>query len=237
MATLTGGDIAALDLTGWVFLQDGLQTRVTYDDYAAGADLVAAIAALAIDRDHHPDLDLRYGYLDIRLSSHDVGGVTGRDVAMARDISGLVANRRLTQVDRLSRLELALNTPDFTAIAPFWAAVLAGKLTDDGTQIEDPDGVLPTLWFQAETRPSTGAEAAPSGTASTDGPALRWHLDLYLPPEHLDERMQAALAAGGTLVDESFVPSWWVLADAEGNTICLCTWQSPADGEATPSVQ
>ena len=38
-------------------------------------------------------------------------------------------------------------------------------------------------------------------------------------------RVKAALAAGGTLVNDSFARSFWVLADAEGNEVCVCTWQ------------
>ena len=36
--------------------------------------------------------------------------------------------------------------------------------------------------------------------------------------------MRAALDAGGRLVDDSFARSFWDLADAEGNEVCVCTW-------------
>ena len=39
------------------------------------------------------------------------------------------------------------------------------------------------------------------------------------------ERIDAALAAGGTLVSDAEAPSFWVLADPQGNRACLCTWQ------------
>jgi 4a-hydroxytetrahydrobiopterin dehydratase len=41
---------------------------------------------------HHPDLDLRYPHVDVRLSSHDAGGVTDRDVKLARTISEYAAD-------------------------------------------------------------------------------------------------------------------------------------------------
>ena len=53
----------------------------------------------------------------------------------------------------------------------------------------------------------------------------RIHLDLWIPHDEVEARMRAALDAGGTLVTDEFAPSWWVLADAEGNEVCLCTWQ------------
>ena len=46
-----------------------------------------------------------------------------------------------------------------------------------------------------------------------------------------EERVAAALAAGGTLVDDEAAPSFWVLADADGNRACVCTAQRPASGE------
>ncbi|MFI1760772.1 VOC family protein [Streptomyces sp. NPDC020800] len=41
----------------------------------------------------------------------------------------------------------------------------------------------------------------------------------------LQTRIDAALAVGGTLVSDAEAPSFWVLADPEGNRVCLCTWQ------------
>jgi 4a-hydroxytetrahydrobiopterin dehydratase len=89
MSTLTGQQIAALGLTGWVFLGDALGTRAATGDFATGLALVNAVGAAAEDAHHHPDVDLRYPHVDIRLTSHDAGGVTERDVAMARIVSGI----------------------------------------------------------------------------------------------------------------------------------------------------
>ena len=51
---------------------------------------------------------------------------------------------------------------------------------------------------------------------------------MYVPHDEVQARLDAALAAGGTLVTDRFAPSWWVVADAEGNEACLCTWQPRA---------
>ena len=53
----------------------------------------------------------------------------------------------------------------------------------------------------------------------------RAHLDVTVPHDVAVERVAAAVAAGGRLVDESHAPSWWVLADPDGNRVCVCTWQ------------
>jgi 4a-hydroxytetrahydrobiopterin dehydratase len=65
------------------------------------------------------------------------------------------------------------------------------------------------LWFQS--------------TEAHETPRQRFHLDLWLPHDVADERIAAAVAAGGSVVDDSQAPSFTVLADAEGNRACICT--------------
>ena len=50
------------------------------------------------------------------------------------------------------------------------------------------------------------------------------HIDLWVAPEVADARIAAAIAAGGTVVDDSEAPSFTVLADLEGNKVCVCTF-------------
>lgn len=57
--------------------------------FSAGAAFVSRIAAIADELNHHPDVDLRYPSVTIRLTTHDAGGLTARDVELARRISGL----------------------------------------------------------------------------------------------------------------------------------------------------
>src|SRR3954452_11861991 len=125
MAKLTGQQIADEGLTGWAYLIGGLQTRITTADFAAGLAVVNAIGAAAEQMNHHPDLDLRYTHVDVRLTSHDMWAVTGRDVRLARTISSIAADAG-AQLDSasVSRLELALDTPVHPAVLPFWRAVM-----------------------------------------------------------------------------------------------------------------
>ena len=53
----------------------------------------------------------------------------------------------------------------------------------------------------------------------------RIHLDVTVPHDAAQQRVAAALAAGGRLVRDTAAPAFWVLADAEGNEVCVCTWQ------------
>ncbi|QLQ09517.1 MAG: 4a-hydroxytetrahydrobiopterin dehydratase [Nocardioidaceae bacterium] len=92
---LTEQQIADAELSGWVNQQGSLQTRIRTGDFETGLAVVNAIGATAGEMNHHPDLDLRYTYVAIRLSSHDVGGLTERDVRLARAIGDIAANAGL----------------------------------------------------------------------------------------------------------------------------------------------
>ena len=214
MTVLSGQQIADAALNGWVNLHGGLQTRIRTRTFATGLAVVNAIGAAAEEMDHHPDLDLRYGHLDVRLSSHDAQGVTGRDIRLARKITAIAADAgaELTRAG-LSLLELGLDSPAYPSVRPFWHAVLgldqpAGPGSED--EVRDPSGALPTIWFQ-----ESGSEPD----------RQRWHLDLWVDPSEVQPRIDAARAAGGTLVSAEAAPRFWVLADTDGNKMCLCTWQ------------
>ncbi|WP_394215277.1 4a-hydroxytetrahydrobiopterin dehydratase [Brachybacterium vulturis] len=85
--TLTPDEIADAALTDW--RQDGetLTARFATGDFATGLDLVGRIGASAEEANHHPDLTLTYPEVTVTLSSHDVGGITSRDLALAHRIS------------------------------------------------------------------------------------------------------------------------------------------------------
>ena len=211
--TLTGAQVQAEGLTGWTYVLDELATRIRCDDFAAALRIVDAIGAAAEEADHHPDLDLRWGRVDVRTSSHDVGGVTSRDVDLARAVTRIVADAGARQEsDSVSRYELALDTPAAAEVRGFWAALQGMKDGGDGewSDLKDPYDRTPNLWFQ-ESGDEEGRQ--------------RWHPDIWVDPSQVQPRIDAALAAGGTLVSEEHAPSFWVLADPQGNRACLCTWQ------------
>ncbi|MEV0157689.1 4a-hydroxytetrahydrobiopterin dehydratase [Micromonospora sp. NPDC050686] len=211
MSTLTGAQIAAEGLTGWTYLLGALHTRLRTPDFATGLSLVNAIGAVAEEVDHHPDLDLRYTHVDVRLTSHDVRGVSRRDVRLARRIAAIAADAGVEpECASVSRLELALDSPAYPAVLPFWGAVLGLARPEAADELRDPTGALPTVWFQE---------------SGDEEPRQRWHPDVWVDPAQVRPRIDAALAAGGILVSDVGAPSFWVLADPEGNRVCLCTWQ------------
>ncbi len=214
MTKLTGTQIADEGLDGWAYLLGGLQTRIRTRNFATGLSVINAIGAAAEEMNHHPDLDLRYTHVDVRLTSHDENGVTDRDIRLARAVISIAAGAgvRLESVN-VSRLALALDTPAHESVLPFWAAALAMEHRsgpDIGDEVRDSADVLPAIWFQASGK---------------EEPRQRWHPDVWVDPAQVQPRIDAALAAGGTLVSDAEAPSFWVLADPEGNRVCLCTWQ------------
>jgi 4a-hydroxytetrahydrobiopterin dehydratase len=53
----------------------------------------------------------------------------------------------------------------------------------------------------------------------------RIHFDVTVAHDDAAPRIEAAIAAGGTLLSDAEAPSFWILGDADGNEICVCTWQ------------
>jgi 4a-hydroxytetrahydrobiopterin dehydratase len=208
---LKGTEVLEADLDGWRKVLDRLVVRYETGDFNAGAALVTKIAEAADAANHHPDVDLRYPHVTVSLKSHDVNAITARDIRLAREISELAAAAGIsTSAHAPDVIELALDTPDHERISPFWAAILG--YDSQGDEVTDQAARTPTVWFQ--------------GTDSEAADRQRWHLDVSVPHDVAQERIQAAIDAGGTLVSDERAPAFWVLADSDGNQACICTWQS-----------
>ncbi|WP_028652425.1 4a-hydroxytetrahydrobiopterin dehydratase [Nocardioides halotolerans] len=211
--------LAEQGLDDWRFFLGRLHARFRTGSFVKGLELVTRITEAAEGANHHPDVVLTYPQVDVDLVSHDVGGVTSRDIDLARQISAIAADLGVESAPReVSTLELALDVPDATAVQSFWAAVLGYDSHDAWPEVFDRGGRNNTLWFQK----------APDASGEVQ---QRFHLDIVVPREVAEERVQAALDAGGTLVSTDAVPAFWILADAHGNKVCVCT----ADGREPTS--
>jgi len=198
-------------LDDWRFVLGTLCGDFQAGSFPAAAALVVAITEVAEAADHHPDIDVRYpGRVRVVFTTHATGGVTELDVALARDISRLATSAGATpEPERGQALEIAIDTMDADRIRPFWAAVLGYREVDGA--LVDPLRSGPAMWFQQMDEPRLDRD--------------RFHLDVSVPHDQAESRVAAALAAGGRLVTDAFARSWWVLADADGNEACVCTWQ------------
>lgn len=81
---------ALAELSGWEHQDDRLRRSFSFEDFQAAIAFINRVAALAEAANHHPELHNVYADVTIELTSHDAGGVTDRDVALARAISDAV---------------------------------------------------------------------------------------------------------------------------------------------------
>ncbi|MFN8508128.1 MAG: 4a-hydroxytetrahydrobiopterin dehydratase [Dehalococcoidia bacterium] len=77
------------DLPGWAADGDTLVRTLSFADHITAFGFVTRVAMAAEAMDHHPDLRIVYNRVELRLSSHDAGGVTARDVRLAKRINEL----------------------------------------------------------------------------------------------------------------------------------------------------
>jgi len=215
---ITAADLSDLGLTDWRVLRREIEANFEAESYAAAGRFVADVATLCDELDHHAAVDLRYpGLVHVVSTTHWMDALTDRDVALARAVSALATERGLKSTPRDSmQLEVAIDALDIDAVVPFWRTVLGyvPEHAAEGAAVRgliDPEGIEPAVWFQQMDQARDGRN--------------RVHLDVHVPHDVAEERVAAALAAGGRLVSEDAAPSYWVLADAEGNEACICTWQ------------
>ncbi len=71
---------------GWTHKGDGIERQYVFDDFVAAFSFMARVALLAEKADHHPEWSNVYDKVDIRLTTHDAGGLSKRDFALARAI-------------------------------------------------------------------------------------------------------------------------------------------------------
>ncbi len=80
---------AALRGGAWERQGSEIVTTRRGEDFADSLAFVNAVGALAEDMDHHPDVDIRWNVVTLRLSTHSAGGLTRKDLELARRIDAL----------------------------------------------------------------------------------------------------------------------------------------------------
>ena len=147
--------------------------------------------------------------LTVRLS-RDVWRLESAHVELARAVSA-VARAHGAASDRaaVQEVQFAIAAKQDEIDSGFWCAVLGYEAATEENMI-DPLGNGSTVWMQ------TLNDAKPLRHAM--------HIDVSVAREHAEARLNAALAAGGRIVDDSHAPSYWTLADRAGNRVCICAW-------------
>lgn len=206
--------LAAEGVDDWVVLHGGAMAVFRVPSLIEAARLAQAAAQV-------PGLDgalmtLADGQLSVRLT-RGMGRLEERHVELARAVSavarehGAVADRT-----RAQEVQLAIAAQPDAIDVGFWRAVLGYAELDDDNAV-DPLGHGSTVWMQS-LDPAKSLRHA-------------MHLDVSVAREQVEQRLAAALAAGGRIIDDSEAPEFWILADRSGNRVCVCAWP---DGAAIP---
>ena len=89
MARLSDDEIARglQDLPGWERTGDEIVRTVRFPEFMDGIRFIQRVADMAEAADHHPDMDIRYRNVRFALSTHEAGGLTEKDLELARQIS------------------------------------------------------------------------------------------------------------------------------------------------------
>ncbi len=232
MDMLKGEQIAEAKLTDWRKLAQGLHARYVVDNFGAGARFVTAVGEAGDALGHHPRVSIGSRHVDLELVSDDaiyrdgegtehvVEWVTQQDVDLARRISEIAADHEIAaDPHSVSEVELGLDTARSATIAPVWAALLTGSAESQGRgtpsdEVRDATARVPNLWF--------------GDADEQENQRQPFHIEVYVAPDVVEQRIAAVLAAGGTVVDDSNSPSLTVIADQDGNRGVLCVDVSAA---------
>ena len=202
---------AAVTGLGWRYVLGEFRTEVQTGSLPLAAD-VAGRAAAVPGAEGHLRMDVRADRVVFSLQTATAAWVTTRDVELARLISAVAEEFRLTtRPGRVQVIEIGIDAMDIPAIRPFWRAVL-GYDEVGAEDVFDPLRRGPTFWFQQMDTPRPQRN--------------RIHIDVYLPHDQIEGRIAAAVAAGGRVISDKNAPGWWTLADPEGNEVDLAIWMA-----------
>lgn len=209
--------LAADEVDDWVILHGGPTAVFRVGSLQEAAQLAQAVAAVP-GLGPRTLLSVTADRLTVKLT-REMWGTEAQHVEVARAISALAREHGAT-ADRsaVQEVQLAIAAKPEAIDLGFWRAVLgyAPLHEDNGL---DPNGQSSTVWMQ-DLDPAKPLRHA-------------MHVDVSVAREHAEARLAAALAAGGTVVDDSSAPGAWILADRSGNKVCIAAWP---DGAHTPEM-
>lgn len=212
--------LAAEGVDDWVVLHGGATAVFRVKSLSEAARLAEAVAKAPGIAGAGVLLTLADTRVTVRLS-RDIWNLEPRHVQFARAVSA-VARQHSALPDRaaVQEVQIAIAAKRDAIDVGFWRAVLGYTPMADDNAV-DPLGHGSTVWMQEL------AQAKPLRHAM--------HIDVSVAREQVKARLEAAVAAGGRIVDESHAPSHWTLADRAGNRVCICAWPDgsthrPSDG-------
>ena len=201
--------LAAEGVDDWVVLHGGATAVFRVQSLREAVRLAEAVAEVPGLEGSGVLLTMADTSLTVRLS-RDLWQLDPRHVELARAVSRIAkAHRAAADRAGVQEVQVAIAAKRDALDLGFWRAVLGYVPMADDNAV-DPLGHGSTVWMQELD------EAKPLRHAM--------HIDVSVAREHVTARLQAALRAGGRIVDQSHAPSHWTLADRAGNRVCVCAW-------------
>lgn len=194
----------------WRVLFGGAYAYYRTSSFAEGARFVAAVADVASEVDHAPDVDLRPQGVTVRTFSRRNGALNHKDIEFARRVSVLAQEIGLDpDPSQVQVVGIAVAQDADADVRPFWAAAFGYEHLGDEDAI-DPHRRNAHLWFHTLEPPKSGRG--------------RVHIDVSVPADQAEARIAAAVAAGGRLADDSHAPEWWTLASPDNHGVDIAAW-------------
>jgi 4a-hydroxytetrahydrobiopterin dehydratase len=204
--------LSAKGVEDWVVLHGGPTAVFKVGSLVEAARLAEAVAAVP-GLEQRTVMTVARNHLTVRLT-REMWGTEARHIEVVRAISK-VARERGASADRsaVQEVQLAIAAKPTEIDLPFWRAVLGYAPMHEDNAV-DPLGHGSTVWMQ-DLNPEKPLRHA-------------MHVDVSVAREVAEQRLAAAVAAGGLIIDESSAPAAWILADRAGNKVCIAAWPDGA---------
>jgi 4a-hydroxytetrahydrobiopterin dehydratase len=205
-------------LEDWVVLHGGPSAVYVTETLADAAELARAVAQLPGLERSHAQLTIVSKRLTVRLT-REIWKIDAEHINLAREISKVAKSLgAVADPNQVQEVQFAIAAKPDAIDLTFWKAVLGYDPMLEDNAI-DPLGVSSTVWMQD----------------IEEGKTLRhaMHIDVSLSKDSAQARVDAAVKAGGVVVDDSHAPSWWILADRSGNKVCVVAWPDGAKAKTT----
>jgi len=200
----------------WRVLFWGAHVCYRTASFAEAAAFVAAIAEVVAAVGHEPDLDVRPHGVTVRTFSRADGALASIDAELA---AGIQRAARVLGLEpdptHLQTVGIAVAQDEGVDTRPFWAAALG--YDDIGEEdAMDPFRRGPHLWFHelSPAKPGRG----------------RTHIDVSVPRDIAEQRVAAAVAAGGRIAGSN-APHWWTIASPDNHGVDIAAWADFEDGD------
>lgn len=199
----------------WRVTGTGPQSVFTATSLSQAAELIAPVVAAAEQFGILPDVDVRPEGVVVRIPNRGPDGIPAASVEFAAAVSRAAAELQLTPDPSLAQsIGIYVAQHSEADVRPFFIAALGYDAFGD-TDAVDPLRCGPQLAFN----PITG-----------DSPARgRTHFDVFVPADQAQARVDAALAAGGRLVDDAYAPAFWSLASPDNHGVDIASWTDTYD--------